>query len=315
MGEDVRVAIIIVNYRATDMVLNCLRSVAGEIEAAPGSYAVIMDSAPINNSTRRINDEVHRNGWEKWATVIEQKENRGYSYSNNRAIEYAKHINPSVRYFWLVNPDTVIEAGAMQALVDHLESTENAGIAGSGLNDLHGVSQRSAHRFHSPMGELFEVGFAPPVFKRFFYRYLTSPMFHNSTYQCDWVSGASLMINRTAYDDLGGLDEGYFLYFEDVDLCWRAKKKKWSVWYVHKAKVLHIEGTLPFFAKRYRWPQHWYKSRRKFFLRAYGFGGMIAADIFRIIGFVLVFIQYSFRLGLKVLLAILNLIRYDMAPF
>jgi hypothetical protein len=103
--------------------------------------------------------------------------------------------------------------------------------------------------------------------------------------RCEWVSGASLMLRRGVIEAIGLLDEGFFLYFEEVDYCLRARQAGWEVWYVPESRVVHFEGASTGIrtASRRR-PSYWFASRRRFFAKHYGIAGLVAADALWAVG-------------------------------
>ncbi|MBC7756003.1 MAG: glycosyltransferase family 2 protein, partial [Bdellovibrio sp.] len=94
-----------------------------------------------------------------------------------------------------------------------------------------------------------------------------------------WVSGASMMIRRQLINEIGLLDENFFLYFEEVDFFHRAKVAGWQTWYVPVAKVMHIEGAATGIKSAKRRPQYWYDSRRRYFIKHQGVFALVCADI------------------------------------
>src|SRR5205085_8082984 len=105
------------------------------------------------------------------------------------------------------------------------------------------------------------------------------------SHPCDWVSGACFAVRKEVIDRVGPLDEGYFLYFEEVDYCLRARRAGWSCWYVADARVVHHEGSSTGITETARRrPAYWFESRRRYFTRAYGTLGLIAADLLWAIG-------------------------------
>jgi GT2 family glycosyltransferase len=194
-------------------------------------------------------------------------------------------------YFWLLNPDTVIKPGAMGALLDHLTTSPKTGIVGGRLERMNGTVHCSAHRFHTPVSEIWERGLDLGVLNDFFLKYMVSPQASSFSHECDWVSGASCIVRREVFESIGLFDENYFLYYEDVDLCCRAKKCGWQVWYVPSSRIMHIESAFDFRRKFYSKPKYWYESRMRFFIKFYKTKGLIAADLFRFIGVILLYVQ------------------------
>ena len=113
--------------------------------------------------------------------------------------------------------------------------------------------------------------------------------------ETDWLAGASMLIRREVFDDAGFLDEGYFLYYEEVDFCLRAARCKWQTWYGPTSRVVHLVGQSSGVTSRdaaaRRVPRYWFESRARFFLRNYGRVSRFCADIGWLSGHLL----YRFR--------------------
>ena len=125
-------------------------------------------------------------------------------------------------YLYLLNPDTQVRPGAISSLVSFLESHPQAGIAGSGLEDGNGHNWPIAFRFPSLMGEMIQ-GINLGVVTKLLQPWATVRYMSGSSDAVDWVSGASMMIRSTVFRAIGGLDENYFLFFEETDFCKRAR--------------------------------------------------------------------------------------------
>jgi GT2 family glycosyltransferase len=165
-----------------------------------------------------------------------------------------------------------------------MESHPQVGIAGSQLENADGGLDSSAHIFPSPLSEL-DAGARLGVLSRFLYRYAVTSAPQNLSHVCDWVSGASMMIRRQVIEDIGWMDEKFFLYFEEVDYCRRARQAGWECWYVPDSRVVHLEGaSTGIRASSKRRARYWYDSRRRFFVKHYGITGLVAADMLRVIG-------------------------------
>jgi hypothetical protein len=107
----------------------------------------------------------------------------------------------------------------------------------------------------------------------------------------DWVSGASMMLRRAVLDQIGGFDENYFLYFEETDFCFRAKKAGFPTWYVPQSRVMHIVGQSTKVALRSRnpkrFPAHWFESRRRYFATSRGLSYAMAVDVIALLAHLL----------------------------
>jgi GT2 family glycosyltransferase len=197
----------------------------------------------------------------------------------------------------LLNPDTVAREGAIKALVVFMDGHSRAGIAGSLLENADGGVECSAHRIHSPLSEL-DAGARLGLLSRLLHRYVVSEPPAAEAHQCDWVSGASLIVRRAVLEQVGLMDDGYFLYFEEVDYCRRAQQAGWECWYVPDSRVMHLEGaSTGIRATAKRRAKYWYDSRRRFFVKHYGIIGLVVADVHWAIGRSSFLLRRSLHLG------------------
>jgi N-acetylglucosaminyl-diphospho-decaprenol L-rhamnosyltransferase len=290
--------VVIVNYRTGPLVVDCLASLAPELPALRGGRVVVVDNASGDDSMACIGAAIDANGWGAWAEVIALPRNGGFAYGNNRAIERVREHDPAFAIVVCLNPDAVVRPGALDALVQQLEGSVDAGIAGASVEDEHGVPQRSAHAFPSPLGELDGAArlgllsrlIAPPA--------SPGPATTDAPRRCDWVSGACFAIRRQVLDSIGPLDEGYFLYFEETDFCLRARQAGWSCWFVPNARVVHREGSSTGIRDRTRRrPAYWFASRRRFLIKAHGVAGLAGADLLWALGHVSLVLRRAVGLG------------------
>lgn len=272
------VCIVITNYRTGELVVECLRSLTAEVERVPGTRVIVVDNASPDDSVERIRAAIRAEGWSGWASLMPLDRNGGFAFGNNAAIRAVLAAAEPPAYVFLLNPDTVARPGAVGALVEFMEAHADVGIAGSRLEDPDGQVQSSAHRVHSPLTEL-ENGARLGIVSRLLANRIVSPPVQDTPHRCDWVSGASMIVRREVIESIGLMDEGYFLYFEEVDFCDRAQQAGWACWYLPDSRVVHDEGRSTGIRKvGVRRPQYWYDSRRRFFLKTYGVAGLLAAD-------------------------------------
>lgn len=274
-----RVWIVIVNYRTARLAVDCLRSVAGQVEDLHGGRVLVVDNASGDGSASMLREAVAAEGWSAWANILEAPRNGGFSYGNNLGIRAALAADEPPEAILLLNPDTVVRPGAFARLAGFLAAHPRAGIVGSRLENAEGGIECSAHRAPSPLGEL-EAGARLGVLSRLLARHAVSPPRREEAHACDWVCGASMLVRREVFDDVGLMDEGYFLYFEEVDYCARARAAGWQVWHEPAARVLHLEGASTGIRDRARRrAAYWYDSRRRYFLRHHGLRGLLLADL------------------------------------
>ena len=178
-------------------------------------------------------------------TVIANRENRGFGAGNNLAVPQT-----SGRYVLFLNPDTVVTDGALAGLVAFADANPDIGVLGPKLLNGDSSLQYSCRRFpnlatgffrNTPLGRLLPKN-------KFASDYLMKEFDHLAPIDVDWVSGAALLMRRELIDQIGAFDEDFFMYCEDVDVCWRAGKavgpngKNWRVTYFPDSVIYHLIG-------------------------------------------------------------------------
>ena len=278
------VFVIIVNFRTGRLTVQCLASLAAEVSSLGSGRVIVVDNCSEDDSVTLISSAIHDNGWEAWAELLPLPRNGGFAYGNNAAIGRARQLDPQLAAVVLLNPDAIARPGLLAALMRQLASQPRAGIAGAAIEGAGGELVVSAHAMPSPLGEL-EASAKLGVLTRLLSRHVVSPPPTGVSRECDWVSGACMAIRREVLDAVGPLDEGFFLYYEEVDFCRRARRAGWSCWLVADARVMHLEGAATGIkAARQRLPAYWFASRRRFFVKAYGIGGLVLADLLWALG-------------------------------
>jgi GT2 family glycosyltransferase len=285
-----QVRIIIVNYRTADLVVDCLRSLAPEVAALPGCRVDVVDGGSGDGSAERLATAIEREGWGNWVELLPLTENRGFAAGNNAALRAVLSATDPPEYVLLLNPDTVVRPGAVGALVTFLDAHQDVGIAGSRLEDPDGTPQRSAFRFPSAASE-FEAGMRLGLVSALLRHRLVAPPVRGENHPTDWVSGASMMVRFAVFESIGLFDEGYFLYYEETDLCYRATRAGWKCWYVPASRVVHLGGQSTGMKEAGRSvgrvPRFWFDSRRRFFTKVYGPEYRMACDAVWAVGFAL----------------------------
>ena len=259
--------------------------------------AAFFDNASGDDSVAIVESAIRAGGWSAWAEVIALPRNGGFAYGNNRAIERARELDPAFAAIVCLNPDATVRPSALASLLGHLNEHPTAGIVGASIEDEHGVRQRSAHAFPSPLREL-EGAAQLGILSHLFARSLSFEVNGDTAQTCDWVSGACFVVRREVFDSIGHFDEGYFLYFEEVDFCLRAKRAGWLCWTVPEAQIMHLEGaSTGIRAKQRRRPEYWFASRRRYFTKAFGVGGLVAADVLWSLGRASLLLRRAVGLG------------------
>lgn len=276
------IAVVIVTYKSAQLTIESLRSVASE-RSTPGLRVRVAVVDNASGDLPQIRRAVEERGWSSWVTLVPAPKNGGFAYGNNLGIEriYAGGI-PS--YVYLLNPDTQLRAGAIGSLVKFLESHPDAGIAGSSFETAEGADWPLAFRFPTIASEV-DRGLEFGVVTKLLEPWVIVKQMTHVNEPVDWICGASMMIRPAVFDAIGGLDENYFLYFEETDFCRRARLAGFSTWYVPESRVMHIGGqsTAVKDESCARLPAYWFESRRRYFAVSFGLANAIAIDTVAVI--------------------------------
>jgi N-acetylglucosaminyl-diphospho-decaprenol L-rhamnosyltransferase len=273
IDRTMKLLVVVVNYRVVHLAIDCLHSLADIISEVPDTKVAICENGTGDDSAERIQAAIDGNNWGAWCTLTALDINLGFTGGNNAILRPALESPDPPQYVLLLNSDTVVRPGALTALVAFMDRNSKVGIAGSGLENPDGSPQRSAFRFQSPISE-FEGNLKIDLVSQLLSRWRVAPPVVNATYEIDWVSGASMIIRRQVFEDVGLLDEGYYTYFDDIDFCFNARKKGWSTWYVPESRVMHLAGqstqVTGAISKSKRIPPYLFEARRRYFLKNYG---------------------------------------------
>jgi GT2 family glycosyltransferase len=266
-----KLLVVILNYRVTDLTVDCLHSLAGRIGEVPGARVAVLENGTGGDAFPRLQRLVAEEGWGSWVDLSGVEVNLGFTGGNNLVIREALARASPPQYVLLLNADTLVHDGALRSLVAFMDSHPSAGIAGSQLLHPDGSIGPSPFRFHGVANQ-FETGLRLGLVTRLLSRWATVPPTPASSCRADWVSGASMILRTEMLGAVGLLDEGLYTYFDDIDLCLRARRAGWETWYVPESRVIHLEGASTGIVRRNvkRRPAYWFQARRRFFLKNYG---------------------------------------------
>jgi hypothetical protein len=284
-----KLLVVICNYRVTDFTIDSLRSLEGRIDRVPGARVVVVENGTGPEDVERLRQVIDSSGWGAWAELIAVHPNRGFTGGNNIAIRRALASSDPPEYVMLLNADTIVLDGALEALVAFMDRHPRAGAAGGALVWPDGEVYGPPFRFHRVASELdrgLRLGVVTKALDR--WRVPVRPI-PAAACPVEWVSGANIILRRTMLDEIGLLDEGLYTYFDDVDICIRAKRAGWETWYVPESKIIHLEGKSTGIVTGgvKRRPTYWFQARRRFFLKSYGPAYAAAADAAFLTGFAL----------------------------
>ena len=294
---DEQIGVVVVNFRTPDLTIDCLKSL-NAIRSECGTLSVIVvDNASGDDSVRRLDAAVHQEGWSDWVTLLSADRNGGFAYGNNFAIRHWKTTRRLAEFagIWLLNSDTVVRAGALKELLRAMDKHPQAGFFGSRLEGTDGSVQPFAFRFPSLFRE-FAFGLSLDAL---FWLFPWLRVVRNNpleTETVDWVSGASLMIRPPTLDEVGLLDEGYFLYFEEVDLMRRGRDRGWTSVAVPASRVIHLGGmsTGVDESSHGRRPAYWFASRGRYLTKNLGRFSRVLSDVGWLVGHLLLRMRMLF---------------------
>ncbi len=170
--------------------------------------------------------------------LIANENNRGFPAANNQGIAVA-----TGRYVLLLNPDTEVVGAALPTLVSFADAHPDVGIVGPQLLNPDGTVQSSRRRFPTLWTALFESTWLEPhAPHRLLERYYALDEPDDVAQDVDWVTGAAMLARQEAVDEVGPLDEGFFMYSEELDLCRRMRDAGWGVVYLPTAQIIHHMG-------------------------------------------------------------------------
>lgn len=251
----IKLSIVIVNWNTRELLSRCLASIKETVAGLPYETLVV-DNASTDDSTNMVRDCF------PWVHRIENSSNVGFAAANNQAIRQSQG-----QYVLLLNSDTLVQTESIRALVAFMEAHPRIGAAGPRLLNADGSLQPSCQPMLTPGRELWRLLFLDNIWRRASYPMnrwnVTTP------HRVQVIKGACLMLRRDALDQVGLLDEGYFMYTEEVDLCYRLRQCAWELWWVPWACVIHYGGQSSLQAAEEMYLQL-YRSKIQFYRKYLG---------------------------------------------
>ncbi len=253
------VSFLIVSWNVRDLLRRALNSILADTRGIEAEI-ILVDNASRDGTPEMVRAEFPA------VQLIANAVNRGFTGGNNQALAVARG-----RYLFLLNPDTEIMPGATAALLEYARANPRVGIVGPQLLNPDGSVQSSRRRFPTLATAFMESTRLQQWFPRspWLTRYYILDRPDDVIQEVDWVVGAAMLVRRQVYEQLGGLDESFFMYSEELDWCYRAKRAGWSVVYFPCARVMHYEGKSSEQVAAAR-DIHFHSSKVRFFQKYHG---------------------------------------------
>ncbi len=287
--DEVDLGVLIVSYNTRGLLRNCLSSIYQKTTGIRFEVMVV-DNGSSDNSVRMIRKEFPQ------VKLIENRENLGFARANNQVIKRSR-----ARYFLLFNPDTGLKASSPDKMIAFMDNHPEVGVLGCKILNADGTIQPSNSSFPNLFTEFlraFQVkklipgaGLREEIGQKWsamlgstLREYLRVYWDSERIREVDWVSGACLLVRRSAIEDVGLLDESFFMYYEDADWCYRMREKGWKTYYFPFFEVVHYVGKSDSrfsprtFVERQRSMYHYFRKHKDkkavFLLRVFVFGGL-----------------------------------------
>lgn len=226
-----KLSVVIVNYNVTQLLSNCLISIQKFVNNIDFEVIVI-DNQSTDGSWKNLINEF------PWVKFIENAANEGFAKANNKAVQMAQG-----EYILLLNPDTEIEGNYIKEILDFADAQKKIGCLGVRFHDSQGnflpECKRSVPGIFNSFQKLLTPFYSHQSSSKNYYR---NDIAETDIAKVEVITGAFLLMKRNLYLEIGGLDESYFMYGEDIDLCYTLLNNGYENWYYGKYSILHIKG-------------------------------------------------------------------------
>jgi hypothetical protein len=228
-----KLSVIIVNYNVRVFLENALVTILKALEGIAGEV-IVVDNASDDGSVEMIRQKFPS------VRLIVNPSNLGFAAANNVG------INASAgQYLLLLNPDTIVQEDTFSVMIEAMEKNPEIGLAGCKILNSDGSLQLACRRsFPTPWIALTKIVGLSALFpgSKLFSRYNLEYLDPDASYEVDAVSGSFMFLRREVFEAVGGLDEQFFMYGEDLDWCFRVKQAGWKVFYIHDTQIIHYKG-------------------------------------------------------------------------
>lgn len=269
-------AVVIINFNTPDLIKSLLLSLEDQIDI-DSMQVIVVDNNSQDNSSKILRKWIYDSGFTQWIKLIDAGTNRGFSGGNNLGIQSVKAAN-----YLLLNSDTIVRSGSITKLLEAAKINKEAGLISPRLEFENGEPQESCFTYHSPISEFISsagTGLIESLLKKYT---VSNPVSDKLNYY-DWCSFACILIKSEVIEQIGLLDDQYFMYFEDVAFSYHANLAGWKILNVPSSSVVHLRGGSSSVKSQRNMrkpiPRYYYESRTRFFYQVYGHSGLFLANI------------------------------------
>lgn len=239
------VAVIVINFRTPDYTIDCLDSLARVRDEAPGLRVWLVENASGDESLPRLREYLAGPGRAEWITLLPQEKNLGFAGGNGAALRRVLADPAAPPFVLLLNSDTLVHPGCLRAALDRMRREPDIGALSCMLRNRDGSVQNVCRRLPTPLRETVRVLGLPYLFSRAFeWAELEDKGWNRETTARDveWVGGAFLLMPTALLRRIGGLDESFFFYGEDMEFCHRVWKSGHRVFFDPAGAITHFGG-------------------------------------------------------------------------
>lgn len=227
-----KLSIIIVSWNVCQELLDCLRSI-DDNRPSDSFEIIVVDNASTDDTVNAVREDFPE------VKLLVNTENRGFAAANNVGIRQSQG-----QYIFFLNPDTIIHPDSLDKLIKFIDDNRDVGVCGPKLLNLDGSPQQSVRRMPTFLAALHRhtafkfLG----IFKGQYRKWVMKDFDYNSQSDVDQVMGAAMMTSKSILEQVGPMDEDFFMYYEEVDLCYRIKQAGLRIVFVPEVQITHLGG-------------------------------------------------------------------------
>ena len=267
--------VVIINYKTPDLTSQAVLSVIPQLGG--DDKICVVDNLSQDNSIDFLTKFIEDNNFQDKVNFIASPINGGFSAGNNIGIK-----SEESKYYLLLNSDAYIKEQAIQQLITKIQQSSSIGIVAPQLIWEDGKQQTSCFNYLTPVNTFLNTvntGIISRLFSLLGVNEVAIPLTKHNTTNPEWLSFACILLRGSLIQDIGLMDEGYFMYYEDMDYCHRAKIAGWSLSYEQNAKVVHLNQGASNQVTIKRLPRFYFDSRSRYFLKFHGHLGLLLANL------------------------------------